>query len=130
MRFGVMCVAVLAALVAISVATAKPWYWSEEKAEAMAATKVHINYCLVFDPTNSDPKCADPVTRKHQGFYGLNEVTCTGADERGDTFTYARFKCQFVAGVRLYDYAAGRLVIYPTGAKTMRWRLTSLFRTR
>ncbi len=130
MRKIIALVAVLATAVAATSAYAiiGKAYWSEEKAETMAALKVRINYCLVFDPTNATAKCANPETRKHQGFYGLTEVICTGADERGDTFTYSRFKCRFFAGVRIEDYAVGRLLLYPTGRTTMRWKLSSLSR--
>jgi hypothetical protein len=42
--------------------------------------------------------------------------------------TCARFKCRFVAGVRVEDYAKGSLLLYPTGKTTLRWKLASLAR--
>lgn len=112
-----------------ALAASPKWYWSEEKAEALAAQKVRIPYCAVF---GSDSRCAGgwyrPDGRPKLGFYGLTDVTCTGADERGETFTFARFRCRFLAGVRTDDYAKGSLLLYPTGRVTFRWKLVAIVR--
>lgn len=107
-------------------ATPKRWYWTEEKAEAVAAAKIRIRYCLVF---TTDARCVSDPSGKH-GFYGVNEISCVGADEKGESFTFSRFRCRFVAGVRLYDYAAGRLLLYPAGPTAFRWKLSSIGRIR
>jgi hypothetical protein len=120
---AVLALALVAAVMVAtaSAATPKKFYWSEEKAESLAAAKVRIPYCKVFP---ADSKCPGYT----YGFYGLNEVLCTGADEKGETFTYARFRCRFLAGVRVQDYARGSLTLYPTGKTTFRWKLTSISR--
>lgn len=120
----------LSAAVTSTAATPRKFYWPEEKAERLAAAKVRIPYCAVFG--YQDTKCAGswyrPDGRPKLGFYGLNDVTCTGADERGETFAFARFRCRFVAGVRVRDYARGSLLLYPTGKTTLRWKLVAVAR--
>lgn len=123
--FLVLAVALIAA--ASASAVTKKWYWSEEKAEARASAAVRIPHCLT---SPEDPRCAAgiyrPDGRPRVGWWWLTEVTCTGADERADTFTYARFKCRFYAGVTDHDYAKGSLLLYPMGLKKLRWKLVSL----
>lgn len=130
-----MALAVVAALaIAIPSEAAKPkpkkWYWSEEKAETLAASKIRIRFCLVFTdfPGCENGGYAQDGTLLKKGFYGLNEILCVGSDEKGETFTFARFRCRFVAGVSRYDYAAGRLLLFPTGTVTFRWQLSSIGR--
>jgi len=115
--------------VASSSAATPKWYWSEEKAEALAATKVRIPYCFIF---TTDAACQNGAYNERGlpriGSYPLTEVVCTGSDEKGETFTFARFRCRFTAGLTDRDYAAGRVLLYPSGASKLRWKLSSLAR--
>ena len=128
----------LAAIVVASVsaevtgaATPKKSYWTEEKAEAVAAT-IRVHYCIVVP---SDPKCADyPAFKPKIGFYTPEEVECRGADELRDTFAFSRFICKFVLGYEsresgLYvQMASGRLRLDPAGRAKFRWKLVSIAR--
>lgn len=62
--------------------------------------------------------------RPYVGRFRFADAICTGADEKGATFTYARFSCRFLVN---YGYYKGRLRMYPTGRTTMRWKLDSVF---
>jgi hypothetical protein len=87
------------------------YYWSESEAEGLVVKLVKIPYCNAFP---SDSGCAG------QAPVHLQSATCTGADEKGTTFTYSRFTCEVV----IYGgYAHGRIAVYPTGPQSLRWKL-------
>jgi hypothetical protein len=116
------------AIVATSTAAApKKWYWTEQKAEARATTAIRIPHCWT---SADDPRCGAGAYRPdgypRVGWTGINEILCSGADERGETFAYARFRCRFVSGAGGYDYHRGVLTLVPKGARKFSWKLVSL----
>ena len=123
----------LLAITATATAATKRYYWSEEKAEHIMETKVHFNMCDIakWDGTTLTgayaERCADPVRRRHVGFWGAYEPTCTGAGELDSTFTFARFRCKFKAGAGGEVYREGSLRLYPTGRNTFRYVITSWY---
>lgn len=128
---GTLAVLCTIAAGSASAATPKKWYWTEEKAEAVAAN-IHVHFCVVVP---SDPKCADyPAFKPKIGFYTPDEVECRGADELRDTFRFSRFICKFVLGYEssqsgLYvQMASGRLRLDPAGRAKFRWKLVSIAR--
>ena len=100
MQFLKTTAAVLGALVLGSVSTASAatptkLYWTEEHAEAIALAQVRVRDCLLIQ----DGVCRNGSDgRPHHWTFHLNGIACTGADEKGDTFTFSRFKCRFTTG--------------------------------
>ena len=121
----VLCMVVLFSATAASAAPPKKWYWSEEQADAAVLTRIKIPACyLMMD----DRRCANGVYRSdgrpYVGSTPIIEAECRGSDERGSSFTYARFMCRFVT----YDAnAVGRLILTPTGSVKLRWKLVSIY---
>jgi|SRR5581483_9138167 len=102
-------------------ARAGKWYWSQSKAEALVAAKVHIPMCQI-DRYATGPTCNNP--KPHQPGFAVGSATCEGADERGSSFAYARFSCAITV-VDGYGraIAKGRILVYPSGPTLFRWKI-------
>lgn len=80
-------------------------FWSENEAEQTVLSKLRIPTCYVYELK----AC------QRQGGQRVSRADCTGADENGSTFEYARFTCT----IEVRDgygglQARGRVAIYPT----------------
>ena len=120
-------VALLAPLGA-SAAKPKKFYWSEERAESAVLSKVRLPYCVLEE---DHPRCAEgiyrPNGRPRVGFFAMGDAECRGSGEHPSGFTYSRFMCEFLT---LYGYAQGSILLTPTGAVKLKWKLVSLYDNR
>jgi hypothetical protein len=96
------------------------YYWAEAQTETAVVKSAKVPYCKV-EP--NDPDCAGGPR------YGLQTAECRGSNEKGATFTYARFSCRVVAGYISRQsglevvLGTGTLAVYPTGPTTFRWSI-------
>ena len=103
-------------------ATAKKWYWSESRADAVVVANVRIPFCRVYP---GDNEC--PVGSMKNVAIRLDSADCSGASEYRSSFTYNRFTCEVVT----YNNGANaRIAVYVTGRSTFRWRVILKFRGR
>ena len=54
--------------------------------------------------------------------YSLKTANCVGSDEKGSSFTFARFRCKVVTEG---DIADGRIGVFVTGPAKFRWLILS-----
>lgn len=115
-------IVVLALAPSLGAATPKRWYWTESRAEGFVLLKVKLPGCR-YAPSPTECTADGKPLPGHPNVVGfqLGDAQCTGSNELGQTFKYARFSCRVISAYAPFFRAT--VAVYVTGPVTFRWKI-------